>query len=79
MVRALLEHPDPKTLKPFKHISFHKKALLALLEQEGAEGIRWSLGANGDALTLVGFAVNADGDVIGPMVVDNGHPCPPLC
>lgn len=79
MVRDLHEHAAPHTLKPFKHIRFHKLALQAVMNQEGAEGMQWSLAVKGDALTLVGFAVNANGDIIGPMVVDNGHPCPPLC
>ena len=79
MVRDLREHPAPHTLLPFHHISFHGLAVQALLNQPGAEGIQWSLAAHDGRLTLVGFAVDKEGNIVGTDALQNGHPCPPLC
>jgi hypothetical protein len=79
MVRDYINHHAPHTLLPFRHISFHNLAVQAVMNQEGAEAIRWSIGTHDGRLTLVGFAVDATGNVVGPMALQNGHPCPPFC
>lgn len=80
LVRRYHSHPAKHELVMFRSISFHGKALKRLLAQDGAEGVRFSLGVNdsGDT-TLVGFAVNGAGGVVGNEAMDNGHPCPPWC
>lgn len=60
-------------------ISFHADAIKHLLEQPGVEGITFRHGMNKDEQTLVGFAVDAEGQVIGSVAIENGQRCPPVC
>ena len=76
MVAQAPEVPD------YASVTFHAEAVKALLEQEGAKGIRLRFAHNGHHATLVGFAVDAnDEDIAGPdaLAIENGERCPPLC
>jgi hypothetical protein len=66
----------------WKSVAFRGEALMDLLTQEGAMGIRLYAGHDGDHATLVAFAVDAQGnDLVGPnaIAVENGERCPPFC
>ena len=60
--------------------AFNKKALLNLLSQPGAEGIRFyhALNTEGEQ-TLVALAVRDDGSTIDDDAIDESFPCPPMC
>jgi len=62
---------------------FGKDAILALLNQEGAVGLRIYFGLSNDLVPLpkqVLVAVSADGnDLINGLIVENGLLCPPAC
>lgn len=60
--------------------AFNKKALLDLLAQPEAEGIRFYHAVNAsEEQTLVGVAVRADGSTIDEDAIDESFPCPPMC
>lgn len=66
----------------FKHVSFHKTAIVALLSQPGAEAIRHYIAHHEGRSTIVSFAVDAQGvDLVGPQyfAIQNGTRCPPFC
>lgn len=66
----------------FKHVAFHKTAVLALLSQPNAEAIRHYIAFHEGRSTIVSFAVDAQGnDLVGPQyfAIQNGTRCPPFC
>lgn len=79
MVRAYEEHPDPHSLPKFRHVTFHGEAVKALLAQDGAVAVRSSLAVHNGHLTLVQFAVDAEGFITGNLAIQNGQGCPPFC
>lgn len=80
LVRRYHDHMSKHDLELFRSVSFHAEAIKRLLAQDGAAGVRFSLGINDEgSVTLVGFAVDKNGNVVGPEVIDNAHPCPPWC
>lgn len=63
----------------FHSIKFHGEALEQLKQVEGYAGIQISKAINAGRATVVVFAVDAGGGVIGSIALENGEPCPPFC
>jgi len=79
---AALAMLTDQTEVPFSSVAFRKEAILMLLSQSGAEGLKFFHGHNGHHTTLVGFAVDANGTLMasaGQIALENGERCPPFC
>ncbi|AYA37099.1 hypothetical protein D3Y59_08545 [Hymenobacter oligotrophus] len=63
-----------------KAVFLGKEHLLKLLEQDGAQGIRFYFGLKADdKLTLVAVAANNEGEDITSLVLNRGFECPDYC
>ena len=80
--QAALAMPDGETRADFNSVTFRKEAVLMLLSQSGAEGIKIFLANNGHHDTLAAFAVDGEGKLmagLGHIALENGERCPPFC
>ncbi|UYZ61047.1 hypothetical protein [Hymenobacter latericus] len=77
---ALTKRYQECGLNPNKAIFLGKEHLRKLLEQDGAQGIRFYFGLKDDEkLTLVAVAANAEGNDLDSLVLNRGFECPDNC